>query len=159
MNMRLFTATLAAITAGALGACTVESSGSTSTSTTTTTTTTGGSGGATSSGDTATGTGGGAGGAATSTTGNGSGGEAACDPAYTCAEAITPSTGNPAELCDNDAKALYTALSMCTCSGACAAACKDSACLDNDPSTSCKICLANSTTGCGKELKACTDGG
>ncbi len=128
----------------------MESSGSTSTtaaSTSTSASTTGGSGGA---GGSATGSGG--------SGGSGSGGEAACDPAYSCAEAITPLTGNPALLCDGDAKTLYTALSMCTCSGACAAACKDSACMNDEPSTTCKMCLSNSTTGCGKELTACSDG-
>ncbi len=47
---------------------------------------------------------------------------------------------------------------MCTCEGACAAACKDSACMADEPATACKMCLSNATTGCGKELKACTDG-
>lgn len=153
MDMRLFTVTLAGLTACALGACTVESSGSTSTTTASTSTsasTTVGSGGAGGAGSAATGVGG----------SGGSGGDnTACDPAYTCAEAITPSTGNPALLCDGDAKVLYTALSSCTCTGACAAACKESACQNDEPSTTCKMCLSNSTTGCGKDFKACTSGG
>ena len=154
MNMRFLTVTLAAMTACALGACTVETSGSTSTSTSAATSTS------------ATGTGGG-GGEATGTSGattgvggaGGSGGSTACDPAYTCSDAITPSSGNPAKLCDGPAKMLFTAISTCTCMGACAMACADSACKGNEPSTPCKICLANMATGCGKELNACSNGG
>src|SRR5512132_1473874 len=150
MNIRFLTVTLAAITAYALGACTVESSGSTSTGDTSTAsataTGTGGSGGG------ATGTGG----AATGSGGNGgSGGDStACDPAYTCAEASAPSSGNPAKLCEGPAKTLFTAFSNCACMGACATACADSACKDNDPSTPRKVCLSDAAAGCGKELSA-----
>lgn len=152
MNMRFLTVTLAAITAYSFGACTVETSGSTSTTATASATGTGG------GSSEATGTGG-AGGAATGVGGSGgSGGSTACDPAYTCAEAITPTTGNPAKLCEGPARMLFTALSTCTCSGACAMACADSACVSKEPSTPCKICLTNTATGCGKEFDACTNG-
>lgn len=155
MNIRFSTVTLAAIITCALGACTVESSGSTSTSTSTTSTATATATGTGGSGGGATGTGG----EATGGGGNGgSGGSTACDPDYTCAEAIAPLSGNPAQLCEGPAKMLFTALSACTCMGACAADCADSSCKGNDPSTACKICLSNTATGCGKEFNACTGG-
>ncbi len=155
MNTRFLTVTLAAITACSLGACTVETSGSTNTTATASASATG-TGGRSSE---ATGTGG-AGGAATGVGGSGGAGgdSTACDPAYTCAEAITPNTGNPAKLCDGPAEMLFTAVSQCTCSGACAMACADSACVIKEPSTPCKICLTNTATGCGKEFDACTNG-
>ena len=150
MNMRFLTVTLAAITACALGACTVESSGSTSTSTSATATGTGAGGGeATGTSSSATGSGG----------SGGSGGSTACDPAYTCAEASAPSSGNPAKLCEGPAKTLFTAFSKCSCMDACATACAASACKGNEPSTACKVCLTNTATGCGDELNACTNGG
>ena len=154
MNMRFLTVTLVAITAYTLGACTVETSGSTSTTATATASGTEGSGGG------ATGTGG-AGGAATGVGGSGgSGGDStACDPAYTCAEASAPLSGNPAKLCEGPAKTLFTAFSTCTCMGACKVDCADNACMTKEPSTACKICLTNTDTGCGKELNACTNGG
>ena len=148
MKMRFLTLTLAAITACALGACTVESSGSTSTTSSASASGTGGSGGATGTGDTATGVGG----------AGGSGGSTACDPAYTCAEASAPSSGNPAKLCDGPAKVLFDALSKCTCMDACAMACGDNACKGNDPTTACKLCLTNTATGCGNEFGSCTNG-
>lgn len=150
MNMRFSIVTLAAITACALGACKVETSDTTSTSTsaTSTATGTGGSGGeATGTSSTATGVGG----------SGGAGGSTACDPTYTCSDAAA-SNGNPAKLCDGPAEMLYTALTKCTCTGACATDCADSVCKGNDPSTACKLCLTNEATGCGKEFTACTSG-
>jgi hypothetical protein len=149
MNMRSLTIVLGAITAFALGACTITS-------------TSGGAGGSTSAtGATSAATGtasGGTGGA--SGTGTTSTGTAMCDPTYTCAMAITTPDGNPAELCDGAEKTAFNALAACTCdTGACATACKDSACVQLEASTDCKACLSNSTTGCGKEFTACATGG
>lgn len=148
MNMQSFTIVLGAITTFALSACTVTSSTSSST----------GAGGstATSTGSDATGTGSdatGVGGGGTTSTGT-----AMCDPTYTCSMAISTPDGNPAELCDGPEKKAFTAYADCTCTGACATACADSACKQLDASTDCKTCLSDAMTGCGKEFIACASG-
>jgi hypothetical protein len=149
MNMRSLTILLGAITTFALSACTVVSSTSSSTGTggsdATSTTS-----GATGTGSTATGVGGSGGTMSTGT--------AMCDPKYTCSEAISTPDGNPAELCDGPEKTAFTAYADCTCTGACATACADSACKQLEASTECKTCLSDSTTGCGKELITCATG-
>jgi hypothetical protein len=78
-----------------------------------------------------------------------------CDPAYTCVEAISQMTGDPALLCDGPARMNFDALAACTCSGACAASCTDNACMQLEPSAPCKTCLVTATTGCKKEYDAC----
>jgi hypothetical protein len=165
MKMRSLTVILGAITAFAVSAC--SSSGTSSgaggeTSTGTASATSSGTGGAggeasttassttsttttTSTTSTTTGT--------TTTTSTGSG---MCDPAYTCVEAITPMSGDPAMLCAGTAKTNYDALAACTCTGACAAACKDNECNQLEPSTACKTCLVTPTTGCKTQYDACT---
>ena len=147
MNMRSLTIILGAITAFALSACVVTSTSS-STGTGGSTATSADSS-ATVTSSTATGVGG----------SSGSTGTAMCDPTYTCSMAITTPDGNPAELCEGTEKKLFTAYSECTCTGACATACADSACKQLDASTDCKTCLADPTTGCGKEFVACANGG
>jgi len=147
MNMRSLTIVLGAITAFALNACTVESSGSTSTGAGGSTSATGATSGVTGTGSDSTGVGGAGGSVSTST--------AMCDPAYTCSMAITTPDGNPAELCDGPAKTVFDAYAKCTCDGACATACADSACKQLEASTACKTCLSDSTAGCGKEFIAC----
>jgi hypothetical protein len=72
--------------------------------------------------------------------------------------AIAQGMGDPAELCDGPARMQFDALAACTCTGNCAAACKDNACTQQDPSAACKACLSTPDTGCKKEFDACTAG-
>jgi hypothetical protein len=66
--------------------------------------------------------------------------------------------GNPADLCDGPPRMQFDALSACTCSGNCAAVCKDNACTQQDPSAECKACISTPDTGCKKEFDACVAG-
>ena len=140
MNMRSLTVILGALSAFALGACTVE-----------TTTTGTGSGG---SGTTTTGGVGGGGGEGTTTTTTGTGGAPACVETYTCAEALD---GEPSKLCDGAHGDLYDAYYKCTCEsgGACFAACGDNACTNGAKSADCTACLQKTDMGCAKEFEAC----
>lgn len=155
MNQRSLTVTLGALAAFTLGACTVG-----------TTTSSSGTGGATSattgSDATASGGTGGSGGdattTATTTTTGTSTGTAMCDPMYKCVDAIAPGSGDPALLCDGPARMKLDALAACTCSGNCAATCKDNACMQQDPSPECKACLSTPDTGCKKEFDDCVGG-
>jgi hypothetical protein len=139
MNMRSLTVILGALTAFALGACKV-------------TTTTGSTGGSTS----ATGTGGEAAGVGGSGGGGGAGGAAACDEAYTCAEALD---GDPSKLCDGAHGDLYDKYFACTCEtgGKCFAACGDNACKDGAKTDDCTKCIQATTTGCSEEQAACAN--
>ena len=94
--------------------------------------------------------------AATSvTTGSGMGG---CDPAYTCAEAITPPTADPSKLCDNTIHAkLYDALTQCACVDACQIQCSGSACIGQQTSPSCATCIQDPMSGCGNQFSACAN--
>lgn len=94
--------------------------------------------------------------AATSvTSGSGMGG---CNPAYTCAEAITPPAGDPVLLCDNTVHAkLYDALVQCTCVDSCKIECSGSACVGQQASASCVTCLQDPMTGCGNQFAACAN--
>jgi hypothetical protein len=148
MNMKSLTVVLGAITAFALGACTVTSTtsgsgGSTSATGTgggTTTTTTGGVGGS--------------GGAGGSTSATGTGGAASCE-AYTCSEAITPPDGDPAKLCATGPHAdLYDALAACTCTGACKDKCSTNTCANMAITADCTACLQD-PAGCKAEFVAC----
>lgn len=150
MNMKSLTVILGGIAVFALGACTVTGTGSTTTgtgggTTTATTTTTASVGGA------------GGGGGATSTA-TGTGGAPTCDNMYTCAEAITPPNGDPGKLClDNASGKAFTALSDCTCTGACKADCSDNVCMaGGSASDKCTACL-QSATGCKTEFDSCAN--
>ncbi len=141
MNMRSLTVVFGALTALALGACKVESTGGTG----------GTGGGSTTTGDTTTvGSGGGA---------TGTGGAAACDPKYRCADAIDPMDGDPTKLCEGPAAVLYDAFAACSCTGACKAACGDNACaMPSTPaSAACTMCLQDIVAGCGKEFNDCAN--
>jgi hypothetical protein len=94
--------------------------------------------------------------AATSvTTGTGTG---ACDPAYTCAEAITPPAADPSKLCDNTVHAkLYDALTQCVCVDSCQIECSGSACIGQPTSPSCATCVQDPMTGCGNQFNACAN--
>ena len=145
MNMKSLTVVFGALTALALGACKVETSGSTSN----------GAGGG--SGTTTAGVGGAGGAGATSTSAaTGTGGAAACDDMYTCAEAIDPTKGDATKLCDGPHGDLYDALNACTCTGACKDKCMDNACKGDKASADCTACLQDSVAGCSKELDACS---
>jgi len=94
--------------------------------------------------------------AATSvTTGTGMGG---CDPAYTCAEAISPPSGDPGLLCDNTVHAkLYDALTQCVCADVCQVECSGSVCIGQQPGPSCSKCVQDSMSGCGNQFAACSN--
>ncbi len=147
MNMRTLTVVFGAFTALALGACKIESTGSSST----------GDGGSASTSATATGTGGGAttGGTTTTTTATtGTGG--ACDMSVHCAAAITDGTGE--KICDGTESAmLYDAYVACTCTvgGACEKLCGDNYCDGKPSTTECTGCLQDNTVGCKKQGDAC----
>jgi hypothetical protein len=142
MNMKSLTVVLGALTALALGACKVETTGSTST---------GVGGGSTTAG---VGGAGGTGGAAATT---GAGG-AACDEKYTCAEAIDPATGDPAKLCEGPSAVLYDALAACTCDTTCKSVCGDNTCAGMSITAECTTCLqAAAPDGCKTEFDACAN--
>jgi hypothetical protein len=135
MNMKSLTVILGALSAFALGACTVTSTtGSTGGSDPTTTT--GGVGGSGGSGTT------------------GTGGAAPCEEKYTCSEALD---GDPTKLCDGEHGDLYDAYYNCTCvsGGACFSVCSDNACTNGTKSAECTACLQKADMGCAKELEAC----
>lgn len=157
MNRRSLTVILGALAAAALGACTVgTTTGSAGTGGTTSATT---GSDATTSASTSGGTGGSGGDATTTSTTTGtSTGTAMCDPMYKCVDAIAPGSGDPALLCDGPARMKLDALAACTCSGNCAATCKDNACTQHDPSPECKACLSTPDTGCKKEFDDCVGG-
>jgi hypothetical protein len=142
MNMRSLTVILGALSAFALGACTVTS-------------TTSGSGGSTS----ATGTGGeasGVGGAGGGTTATGtSTGTSMCDAKYTCSEALD---GDPTKLCEGPSAMLYDTYYACVCEtgGACFSVCSDNACKDGTKSADCTACLQKNDMGCAKEFTDCS---
>lgn len=86
----------------------------------------------------------------------GSGG--ACDPAYTCAEAITPPDADPGKLCEGSlSAALHEAMIQCACVDACAFECGDTACLGINGSPSCKACIQDPAAGCVTQLEACVN--
>jgi hypothetical protein len=149
MNMKSLSVVLGAFTVLALGACKVTTSGTSGTGGSSTTsgegtTTTGGVGG-----------GGGSGGAASTATGTG--GAPACDPKYTCAEAITP-PADATKLCPGAHADLYDALTACTCTGACKTACADNVCASKDIAAACTTCLqAAAPDGCKTEFDACSN--
>jgi hypothetical protein len=150
MNMKSLTVVFGAISAFALGACTVNGTGSTST---------GAGGGSGTTTTAAAGTGGeaaGVGGSGGGSTTAGTGGAAACMMGYSCAEAIDPMKGDPKLLCEGPSAMLYDALQACTCTGACKAACGASACANAPASAECTTCLQDPTTGCKKEFDACS---
>lgn len=94
--------------------------------------------------------------AATSvTTGTGTSG---CDPAYNCAEAIDPGSGDPSKLCDGTFHAkLFDALVQCVCAGACQVECAGSTCIGDPPSPPCVMCLQDTVNGCGNQFQACAN--
>lgn len=94
--------------------------------------------------------------AATSvTTGSGMGG---CDPTYTCAEAITPPSGDPGLLCDNTVHTkLYDTLVQCTCADVCQVECSGSVCIGQPASPSCAKCIQDPMSGCGNQFNACAN--
>lgn len=145
MNMRSLTVILGALSAFALGACTVTSTptGSGGTSSTTEGTGGGGVGGGT----------GGRGGA------GGSGGAAGCVKDYTCAEAITPPDGDGTKVCDGPAGDAYDAYYTCVCeaAGACGTACGAAYCGGTAATAECTACLQNGDTGCGKQVDNCAN--
>ena len=152
MNMRSLTVVLAALAISSLGACTViTGTGSAGTGGATSATTTASSSVSTSSAA-------GPGGNATTASSTTSTGTAMCDPTYTCVQAIAQGSGDPAELCDGPALKEFDALSACTCTGNCAAICKDNACAQLDPTAECKACLSTPDTGCKTELDNCVNG-
>ncbi len=153
MNQRSLTVTLGALAAFTLGACTVGTTTSSSGTGGATSATTGSD--ATASATTSGGTGGSGGDATTTGTSTGT---AMCDPMYKCVDAIAPGSGDPALLCDGPARMKLDALAACTCSGNCAATCKDNACTQQDPSPECKACLSTPDTGCKKEFDDCVGG-
>ena len=151
MNMKSLSVVLGAFTVLALGACKVTTPGtsgtggsSTASGESTATTTTGGVDG-----------GGGAGGAGAT----GTGGAPACDPTYTCAEAITPPNGDSKKLCAGPHTELYDALTACTCTGACKSVCEANVCTGTaDASADCTKCLQSAAPdGCKTELDACSN--
>ncbi len=82
-----------------------------------------------------------------------------CDPAYTCAEAITPPEGNPDKLCDGTLAAKqYFLLIQCICVDACAIECGNNICAGDDASTPCKTCIADPGKGCGNQFNECANG-
>lgn len=88
------------------------------------------------------------------TTGTGTSG---CDPSYTCAEAITPTDGDPNKLCYNTLSGnMYYALVQCLCVDKCAIQCAASACAGFDPSATCKVCLQDTVNGCGAPFADCS---
>jgi hypothetical protein len=104
----------------------------------------------------------GAGGASTATGGGNAGGSAgeagspACDPTYKCS-AVIGQSGDPAQLCPGSAaETAFETLNTCVCSLACASKCKDSACAQTLPSTSCLTCIMDTAAGCGTEAAACS---
>jgi hypothetical protein len=81
-----------------------------------------------------------------------------CDPAYTCAEAITSPEVNPDKLCDNTLAAkLYFVLVQCTCVDACAIECGNNFCAGSDETTPCKTCIVDPQKGCGNQFNACAN--
>jgi hypothetical protein len=93
--------------------------------------------------------------AATSvTTGTGT---SACDPAYTCAEAISPPDGDPSKLCEGQHAMLYDLLSQCVCVDACAIECSANACAGLQASGPCTACLQDTANGCGNQFSACAN--
>ena len=93
--------------------------------------------------------------AASVTTGTGT---SACDPTYTCAEAITPPAGDPTKLCDNTLGAkLYDALVQCTCVDTCQIECAGSVCVSSTASATCAACLQDPVNGCGDQFNACAN--
>jgi hypothetical protein len=93
--------------------------------------------------------------AATSvTTGTGTSG---CDPAYTCAEAISPPDGDPSKLCEGQHAMLYDALTQCVCVDACAIQCSANACAGQAASAPCTTCLQDTANGCGNQFNACAN--
>jgi hypothetical protein len=147
MNMKSLSVVLGAFTMLALGACKVTTSGTSGTG-----------GSTTSTGDGTTTTGGVGGGGGAASTATGTGGAPACDPAYTCAEAITPPNGDSSKLCAGAHTDLFDALSACTCTGACKTACEANICAGKDVTAECTTCLqASAPGGCKTELDACSN--
>ena len=149
MNMKSLSVVLGAFAMLALGACKVTTTGSSSTGeggSGAGTTTTGGVGGG--------GVGGGGGGGTSTATGTG--GAPACDPKYTCSEAITPPDGDPTKLCDMPSGLLYDALKTCTCEGNCKTDCGDNKCAGKAITDACTKCVQSSVGGCNSELVACS---
>lgn len=147
MNMRTLTVVFGAFTALALGACKIESTGSSSTgdggSASTSTT---GNGGSATTGTASTSSG-------TASTGTG----AACDMSVHCAAAITDGTGD--KICDGTESAmLYDAYVACSCTvgGACEKLCGDNYCAGKPSTTECTGCLQDNTVGCKKVGDACS---
>lgn len=124
----------------------------------------GGSGG-TGGGDGGAGVGGMGGGAGGMGGSGGAGGGTACYEGK-CAAYITDNP--PEDFCDaNPSKAIYDALSNCTCdldmnpatASPCADACKDEACAGKDVMAggACQMCIVDTAAGCGKEFNECSN--
>ena len=81
-----------------------------------------------------------------------------CDPAYSCAEAITPPEGDAGKLCDGTLAAkLYDVLFQCICGDTCAIECGNNICAGDEASTPCKSCIADTTMGCGSQFTDCVN--
>jgi hypothetical protein len=81
-----------------------------------------------------------------------------CDPAYTCAQAITPPDVDPGKLCEGSSSAaLHDALIQCACVERCPIECGNTACVGIDGSASCKACIQDPGFGCLPQLEACVD--
>jgi len=141
MNMRTLTVVFGALTALALGACKIESTGGVGGGATSAT-------GATGATSATVGSGGGA---------TGTGGAAACDPKYTCVDAIDPTDGDPSKLCEGPAAVLFDALSACSCTGACKTVCGENDCVGKPATMECTKCVVDTVAGCGKEFNECSN--
>lgn len=81
---------------------------------------------------------------------------ASCDPAYTCAEAITPPGADPGKLCEGSSSAaLHDALIQCACVERCPNECGDTACVGIDGSAVCKVCIQDPAFGCMPQVEDC----
>lgn len=84
-------------------------------------------------------------------------GTGACDPTYTCAEAITPPEGDPAHLCEGPSAMLYDAFAQCVCVDSCAVECGANTCAGLATTATCQACLADAVNGCGNQFSACAN--
>lgn len=79
----------------------------------------------------------------------------ACDPKYTCIDAIDPTEGDPAKLCPgSDAETHYQAYDKCACEDSCATECGDSFCKRTAPSDACQKCVPDK---CKTQLTDCSN--
>jgi hypothetical protein len=143
MNMKSLTVVFGALTSFALAACTV----------TNTTAGVGGNGGEAAG---VGGSGGSGGGTTTTVTSTGTG--SACDPAYTCAEAITPPDNDGTKVCDGPAGDAYDAYYKCVCdsTGPCGTVCGTAYCTGTPATADCTTCLQDiSEKGCKKQADEC----